>query len=323
MQSSGGQKIGGPAAVIILTTLIMLGAMAFAVPPPRIEVKATGVERGYLVSHSRFSATLATNVAADGYTYLVIDLTSAGAEEGAHWSGHLDRVNEVQFPVWAWIELDSATEQEAGVLAQAAVMVEASAHELAKRASLAATVARKALDDAAKRKKGLTDEDAKKRIDELIKEHKQRLADAESNTAVRAEEAGKAAVRAEGARKAAEHASAEWKLKNLIPGLNLRGVYIVGPRAVARARQLARDNAALTVLPVVAPGSAAPDGPHAVAFDVDEFVEGAKGVDFPILVAADIGTSAGDEPMSKFEKIEALRSQVEGNYLVATISVAK
>ena len=313
MESSGGQKTGGPAAVIVMVTLIMLGAMAFAVPPPRIEVKATGVQRGYLVSHSRFSATLAANLAAHGYTYLVVDLTRAGAEEGAHWPGHLDRVNEVQFPVWGWIELDSATEQEAARLAREAIAAQASARALAKHASLAVTIARKALDDVAKRKEGLTDEDAKKRIDQSIKEHQQQLVEAERKAALRAEESGQAAVRAEEAGKAGKHASAEWKLKELIPGLNLRGVYVVGPRAVARARQLKRDNARLTVLPVVTAGSVAPDGPHAVAFDVDGFLEGAKGVDFPILVAAGIG----------IEDIEALRNQVEGNYLVATISVAK
>jgi len=213
MQLSASSRVSGPAALIAAITLIMLGAMAFAVPPSRIEVSVIGVERGYLVSHTRLSATLAQNVAADGYTYLAIDLTTAG--DAALWSRQLDRVNEVQFPVWAWIDLGGG--------------------------------------------------------------------------------------------------DTEKKLRELLPGLNLSGVFLAGPGAVARARQFAAANPSLTVLPVVSAGAERPEGPCAVAFSPEAFREGAKGAEHPVLLGA--GLELGE--------LEAVRQGVEGNYLVATVAVGR
>ena len=301
--------MAGPAAVITAITLIMLGAMAFAVPPARIEVEEGGHQRGYLVPHSQFSPGLALNVAADGYTYLAIDLTTADTTKGAHWSMHLDRVNEVQYPVWGWIELGGAAEQEAIRLAQVAAVEHASAKALVKnfeaKGSLTRDLAKQSIAAVIKAKGKLTGDKLEAEVEKQLNEHLQRLVDV----------ATRAATQADRAQDAANRASADWKLRELVPGLNLQGFYIVGPGAVARARELARAKPSWTVLPVVT----SDEGAHAVPLEPDAFEAGAKQHDYPILLATEIAL----KKLAALEKIEQLRNSVDGNYLVATIAVAK
>ena len=58
-------------------------------------------------------------------------------------------------------------------------------------------------------------------------------------------------------------------------------------------------------------GAVRPEGPQAVAFEPNAFTEGAKGVEYPVLLGAGL----------KLGEVEKLRLTVDGNYLVATVAV--
>ncbi|MHC4956924.1 MAG: hypothetical protein ACYTGN_01015 [Planctomycetota bacterium] len=136
--ASGRLRPGNTTALVTVLALVMLGAMAFAVPPSRLTVQAGEGDRGYLVSHSRFSSVLASQIANDGYSMLAIDLSASGMGKEAAWRTHLDMVAEVQFPTWGWIDTRrvsaDATEQIAAGANVAGLFVYGpGADDLAKR----------------------------------------------------------------------------------------------------------------------------------------------------------------------------------------------
>lgn len=96
---------GGTFWVVVLS-LVFVGAIAFAIPPAPFEIDP-GVERGYLVGHSRFSDPLAEQLVGDGYTYLAIDLTQARLESGedTFWRRHFRDVASRRLPIWGWVDV--------------------------------------------------------------------------------------------------------------------------------------------------------------------------------------------------------------------------
>lgn len=103
-------------AVIAGLTVLALAAMATAIPPARLTPKATGVERGYVVSGASFSDMLAEMLNADGYTYMAVDLSRADLRSGEVWRVQFDRASRI-FPVWAWIDARQGIEQAQKVAA--------------------------------------------------------------------------------------------------------------------------------------------------------------------------------------------------------------
>lgn len=91
----------GSAPVITVLALVLLGAIAFAIPPAPLE----GGSGGLLVTHSQISEALAETSAQAGYSFLVIDLYAAALDgPAALWVDHLDRVRRRRYPVWGWID---------------------------------------------------------------------------------------------------------------------------------------------------------------------------------------------------------------------------
>jgi len=91
------------APLITGLTLVLLVAIAYAIPRGRIEADVTGVQRGLLVGPSRFSDQLAEIVSRDGYNFLAIDLTEASHDPNALWVGEFDEVARI-FEVWGWVD---------------------------------------------------------------------------------------------------------------------------------------------------------------------------------------------------------------------------
>jgi len=108
---------GGTAALIAGLTVVLLAAMAAALPPSPIAVRPDTVERGYLVRHSMMSDRLAELKAAEGYTFLAVDLTDARFDDPqALWRDHFDLVAQRRFPLWAWVDVTRGAGQAHEVL---------------------------------------------------------------------------------------------------------------------------------------------------------------------------------------------------------------
>ncbi|MHC4931255.1 MAG: hypothetical protein ACYTGV_03595 [Planctomycetota bacterium] len=109
---SGAASESGPRGtfyLVTLCTLVFLGAMAFAVPAAPIEASDPGARRGYLVGYSRFSESMAEQIARNGYSFLAIDLTNARLEGEALWADHFRSVGARRFPTWGWVDLKRGT----------------------------------------------------------------------------------------------------------------------------------------------------------------------------------------------------------------------
>lgn len=98
---------------VTVLAVVMLGAMAFAIPPAPIKTTKDGFERGLLVSHMRFSDLMAEQIANNGYTYLAIDVTLADTSRDALWRAHLDVVESRRFDVWGYCDLRGEGEEQA------------------------------------------------------------------------------------------------------------------------------------------------------------------------------------------------------------------
>jgi hypothetical protein len=101
----------GSAALIAGLTVVLLAAMAAALPPSPIEGKPGAAERGYLVRHGSLSDSLAELKAAEGFRYLAVDLTGARFTEDALWRRHYDMATRRRFPVWAWVDVSAGLDQ--------------------------------------------------------------------------------------------------------------------------------------------------------------------------------------------------------------------
>jgi len=99
----------GTLCLVTICTIVFLGAMVFAVPSAPIETSVTGALRGYLVGHSRFSESMAAQIARNGYSFLAVDLTNARLEGEALWADHFRSVGARRFPTWGWVDLKRGT----------------------------------------------------------------------------------------------------------------------------------------------------------------------------------------------------------------------
>jgi hypothetical protein len=97
-------RAGAPksAAAITALTVIILGAVAFAIPDGPIEI-ATEQARGRLVSHVDVSDDMAVQFSKSGYSFLAVDVSGADLAKGTHLHRHLHRVAK-RYTLWAWID---------------------------------------------------------------------------------------------------------------------------------------------------------------------------------------------------------------------------
>jgi len=103
-------------AIITILTVLVLGAMANAIPRARLVPTVTGVERGCLVSEGRFSTMLAEIQSRSGYNYMAIDLTHAPLHGDAIWREPFDDVSRI-YPVWGWVDVRAGVDQACTVAA--------------------------------------------------------------------------------------------------------------------------------------------------------------------------------------------------------------
>lgn len=99
----------GTARVVAAMSVLLLGAIAVAVPAPPIEVRVPE-RRGYLESFARFNDDLAYYLARDGFSFLALDLATANPSAEAHWREQKRRLDRRRFPVWGW--LDASTPRD-------------------------------------------------------------------------------------------------------------------------------------------------------------------------------------------------------------------
>jgi hypothetical protein len=96
--------------------------------------------------------------------------------------------------------------------------------------------------------------------------------------------------------------------QRFIRELNLAGMYVYGPDAVAKAEELRSGRAGFEIVPVLRDGDPAPaDGRYAVALDLGEFWDRAEEFDLPVLRADVLDAN----------KIEDAREVAGRNYVVA------
>jgi hypothetical protein len=107
-ETSNPFRTGRTAPVILGLAVVILAAMAFAVPPAPIPAGDNGA---YLIGHGRLSAQLADQLSRSDYAALVIDFTGANLDEDALWRSHFRAVDRRGFPIWGWVDLDGALER--------------------------------------------------------------------------------------------------------------------------------------------------------------------------------------------------------------------
>jgi len=97
--------------------ILVLAAIALALPPSPIE-RAPGSEGiGALFAPGLFSDGLAEQNARNGYGYMALDITGASDDREALWREQLEVVSARRYPVWAWIDVAHATGGEWDLLA--------------------------------------------------------------------------------------------------------------------------------------------------------------------------------------------------------------
>lgn len=95
--SNSGPVIGG-------VFVVMLAAIAIALPPSPIESSQDNRGFGSLESASLFSDGIAELNAQNGYGHMVLDLTQASVAKDSLWRKNLAIVSARRYPVWGWIE---------------------------------------------------------------------------------------------------------------------------------------------------------------------------------------------------------------------------
>jgi len=111
------KQIRGKSAPLIGGLLILiLGAIALALPPAPIVRQGDSAGIGALHAAGLFSDGLAEQHAANGYGFLALDITGASNDRDALWRKELETVAARRFPVWAWIDVARAGEAEEKLL---------------------------------------------------------------------------------------------------------------------------------------------------------------------------------------------------------------
>jgi len=110
-------------------TVVMLGAMAFAVPAGPIPVRPDA-RGGVLLGHGRLSELQAELVARQGHRFLVVDFTGASMGDDAFWRDPFSKITQRGFRLWAYVSLAA----DAEVVEREARL--AAARELVRRARI-------------------------------------------------------------------------------------------------------------------------------------------------------------------------------------------
>ena len=110
------QPRGKSAPLIGGLLIIILAAIALALPPAPISRQADSGGVGALHAAGLFSDGLAEQHAANGYGFLALDITGASRDRDALWRRQLEVVAARRFPVWAWIDVARAGESEEKLL---------------------------------------------------------------------------------------------------------------------------------------------------------------------------------------------------------------
>jgi len=103
LQSNTAPLVGG-------LLILVLAAIAMALPPAPIATQEGTAGLGTLESPGLFSAGMAEQNAAGGYGFLALDVTHAKLEQNSLWRTELDLVAKRRFEVWGWVNLARATE---------------------------------------------------------------------------------------------------------------------------------------------------------------------------------------------------------------------
>ena len=109
---------GGSAAVIGGLGILILGAIAFALPQPAI---SAGDRGGYLVAHSQLSGQFAEQLARTEYGFVVVDLTEANLDKEAFWRMQLAGIGKRRYPVWGWVNVTGGLDHAREVLSTVSV----------------------------------------------------------------------------------------------------------------------------------------------------------------------------------------------------------
>lgn len=93
--------------------ILLLGAIAAALPPSPIATQEGTGGLGTLESPGLFSSGLAEQNAAAGYGYLVLDVSEVRLDQKSLWRSELDLVAQRRFAIWGWIDTKRAKESAA------------------------------------------------------------------------------------------------------------------------------------------------------------------------------------------------------------------
>lgn len=105
MLSASKQTKSQSGAVIGGLVVVMLAAIAIALPPSPIDIDSSRGGVGALESASLFSDGIAEQNAAAGFGYLALDLSRVStANPEALWRQQLVLLSSRRIPIWAWVD---------------------------------------------------------------------------------------------------------------------------------------------------------------------------------------------------------------------------
>jgi len=90
--------------------ILAMGAIAMALPPSPIATQSGSGGLATIESPGLFSAGVAEQNAANGFGYLVLDVSAANLDQHSLWRSELDLVAQRRFAVWGWIDTARAIE---------------------------------------------------------------------------------------------------------------------------------------------------------------------------------------------------------------------
>jgi len=97
VKSQSGAVIGG-------LVVVMLAAIAIALPPSPIHIEADRGGVGSLESASLFSDGIAEQNAAAGFGFLALDLSRVSTNADALWRQQLELLSSRRLPIWGWVD---------------------------------------------------------------------------------------------------------------------------------------------------------------------------------------------------------------------------
>jgi hypothetical protein len=96
-KSNSGPVVGG-------LVVVMLAAIAIALPPSPIQIDSGLAGMGSLEAASTFSGGIAEQNAALGFGYLALDLSRVSTKSDALWRENLELLSSRRVPLWGWVD---------------------------------------------------------------------------------------------------------------------------------------------------------------------------------------------------------------------------